>query len=62
MYGKKRIVFQKDWRRGIVLAGCSGKGGSWNPVGWVAPHTYLDGSREATVLKDKHNHSTHQKP
>ena len=52
MYGKKRIVFQKN--RQIVLAGQpegSYGGGSWIPVGLLTVNS--DGSVKAKVLKEK---------
>jgi len=42
MYGKKRIVIQKNNQ--IVLAG----GGSWAPVGFIK---IFDGSIKATLVK-----------
>ena len=45
MYGKKRIVIQKNGQ--IVLAG----GGSWSPVGFVC------GAGSARVLKEQYARS-----
>ena len=50
MYGKKRIVIQKNGQ--IVLAGSDGNGGNWCPVGWLRVDVGLDGTRRASVLKD----------
>ena len=52
MYGKKRIVIQKNYQ--IVLAGSDGNGGTWWPVGWLRPDIGLDGTRFANILKDQY--------
>jgi len=49
MYGKPRIIFQKNGQ--IVLAGSDGEGGSWHPVGFVTWRS--PGSWRAKVLKDE---------
>lgn len=61
MYGKKRVVFQKNGQ--IVLAGgINGQGGTWCPVGWLRPDVAIDGTRFASILKDRHICSTPNDP
>ena len=52
MYGKKRIVIQKNYQ--IVLAGSNGSGGSWFPIGWLRPDIGITGTRRASILKDQY--------
>ena len=52
MYGKKRIVIQKNYQ--IVLAGSNGNGGNWCPVGWLRPDVGITGTRFANILKDQY--------
>tara|TARA_R100001126_G_C4774923_1_gene124268 strand:+ start:300 stop:608 length:309 start_codon:yes stop_codon:yes gene_type:complete len=54
MYGKKRIIFQKNNQ--IVLAGSDGQGGSFIPVGILLSNIDKDkykGKFVAEVLNDK---------
>ena len=55
MYGKRRIVIRKN--NEIVLAGSRGPGtgGSWNPVGFILPHTMADGRLHAKILKEEND-------
>jgi hypothetical protein len=61
MYGKKRVVFQKNGQ--IVLAGgINGQGGTWWPVGWLRPDVAIDGTRFARILKNQYECSIPNDP